>query len=65
MNTAEDVARVLASAKEPPTTDDVVETLKATHGEEDVLDALEHWHREVEAEQGVDGRWSWRGPPLR
>jgi hypothetical protein len=63
MSAAEDVARTIATARQPPGTAEVVDALSARYSEEEVLDALEHWHREIEAEEGVDGRWYWRGPP--
>jgi hypothetical protein len=64
MSATDDVARVLANAEQPPTTAEVVTALGGSYGEEEVLDALEHWHREIEAEQGVDDRWYWRGAPV-
>jgi hypothetical protein len=64
MSAAEDVRRIIANAEQPPTAAQVVDALQGTYSEEEVLDALEHWHREIEAEEGVDGRWYWRGPPV-
>ena len=61
---SEDVMRMIALATHAPTTDEIVDGLKAKYSEEAVLNALEHWHREIEAEQGVDDRWFWRGPPV-
>lgn len=63
MSAVEDVASVIARAEQPPTTDDIVAALKASHGEDEVLEALEYLHREILAEEGVDDRWFWRGPP--
>jgi hypothetical protein len=61
---SEDVMRTIALAEQPPTTDEIVDALKERHSEEAVLRALEYWHREIAAEQGVDERWYWRGPPV-
>ena len=60
----EDVMRMVALAEQPPTTQEIVDALKATYSEEAVLDALEYLHREIVAEQGVDDRWYWRGPAV-
>ena len=60
---SEDVMRMIALAAHAPTTDEIVDGLKAKHSEAAVLNALEHWHREIDAEQGVDDRWYWRGLP--
>jgi hypothetical protein len=60
----EDVARMIALAKQPPSTQEIVDALKDAHSEEAVLDALEYLHREIAAEQGVDDRWYWRGPAV-
>jgi hypothetical protein len=61
---SEDVMRMIALARLPPTTGEIVDALKEKHSEEAVLSALEFWHREIAAEQGVDERWYWRGPPV-
>ena len=63
MPVQQDVARAIATADRAPTTEDIVGALEGTYSEEDVLDALEYLRREIDAEEGVDGRWTWLGPP--
>lgn len=63
MSATDDVARMIATAEQAPTSDEIVESLKSRHSEQDVLGALEFLHREIVAEEGVDGRWTWLGPP--
>ena len=63
MEAPEAVARVIASAETAPTTEEIIGALEGTYSEEEVLDALEYLRREIDAEEGVDGRWTWLGPP--
>ena len=64
MSALDEVAGAIAHAQQAPTTQDLVTALQERYSEAEVLEALEHWHREVYAEEGIDGRWSWLGPPV-
>ena len=64
MDVRDAVAREIAQAQQAPTTAQIVEALNGSYSEGDVLQALEYLHREIDAEEGVDGRWTWLGAPV-